>query len=228
MSELDPALTRGRLLIGTRRYSSWSLRGWLAVRLAGLAIDEIVLPLAAGPTSGVALCTPGAAVPALEHHGVWISDSLAIAEYCAELAPSLWPGDRLARARARTAVAAMHAGFGALRGALPMNLGRDDRPRVSGLEPAVRTDIARVASLWRDCRAWHGNGGPFLFGARFTLADVAFAPVASRFLSYRAAPDAAALAYCRAVRAHPLLAEWYEAAGREPAAWRLARYEDLD
>jgi glutathione S-transferase len=213
----------GRLFIGTRRYSSWSLRGWLAVRMAGLDVEEVVIPLAGGNTPGV-LALPSRQVPYLEHGGCTVWESIAVAEYCAEQAPGLWPADTAARAFARTISAEMHAGFRALRIALPMNLGRDERP--TPLTPEVEADIARIEHLWSEARRRFGAGGPFLFGA-FTLADAMYAPVVTRLLSYAAPVGPEARAYCAAVRAHALVAAWYEAAAREPEAWRFARYEQI-
>lgn len=207
----------GTLYIGTRRYSSWSLRGWLAVRLAGLEVDEVVIPLAGGDTPAVKAVSPGGTVPYLEHDGNQVWDSLAICEYCAEIAPSLWPLDRAARTRARVVAAEMHAGFRALRQALPMNLLRTQA--AGDMAPDVLADIARIEAIWRDTRAGFGEGGPFLFGAAFGNADAMYAPVAARFLSYRPALSADSLRYCDAVRAHPLVSEWYDAAACEPAEW---------
>ncbi len=219
----------GRLFIGTRRYSSWSLRGWLAVRLAGLDVEEVVIRLMGGNTPDV-LALPSRQVPYLEHLGNQVWESIAIAEYCAEQRPDLWPADAASRAFARTISAEMHAGFGALRHALPMNLGRESRP--TPLTPEVEADIARVEHLWASARERFGpkvssGGGPYLFGATFTLADAMYAPVITRFLSYAAPVGPAAQAYCDSVRAHPLVAEWYEAAAREPEAWRQAKYEQI-
>ena len=212
-------MSDGLLVIGTRRYSSWSLRGWLAVRLAGLDVTERLIPLAGGHTPDIARATPAAMVPYLEHRGARVWESLAVCEYCAEIEPALWPADRVARAHARSIAAEMHAGFRALRQAMPMNLGRARRAAVS---PETAADIARIEALWREART-----GAFLFGDRFGAADAMFAPIVARFLSYL--PDLAAdsLAYCRAVRAHPLVTAWYDEAAQEPAAWRLARFEDL-
>ena len=212
---------RDRLLIGTRRYSSWSLRGWLAVRLAGLDVIEELVPLAGGQTEALRDATPAGLVPYLEHRGARVWDSLAIGEYCAELAPALWPAGRVARARARSIAAEMHAGFRALRLAMPMNCGRDRRPLADGIAPEVAADIARIGAIWSAAET------PYLFGADFTLADAAFAPVVSRLISYGVPMDDRSMAYRDAVRAHPLLVEWYRAAAAEPAAWRLDRYESI-
>jgi glutathione S-transferase len=213
------AVSDGLLVIGTRRYSSWSLRGWLAVRLAGLDVTERLIPIAGGSTPEVARVTPAAMVPYLEHQGARVWESLAICEYCAEFAPSLWPADRVARAHARSIAAEMHAGFRALRQAMPMNLGRDKPVAVS---PEAQADITRIEALWREARS-----GAFLCNDHFGAADAMFAPIVARFLSYRPTLAADSLAYCQAVRGHPLVAAWYDAAAQEPVEWRLARYEDL-
>ena len=216
----------GTLLIGTKRYSSWSLRGWLAVRLARLEVEERVVALSDGPTERIARSSPSGLVPYLEHDGNRVWDSLAIGEYCAEIQPSLWPAARPARTRARVLSAEMHAGFQALRSAMPMNLGRD-RPLADGINGAVGADIDRIERIWTEARDEHGAGGAFLFGADFTVADAMFAPVVARLLSYRVVLGPVAAAYRDAVRAHPLVADWYAAAAVEPAEWRLSRYEDV-
>lgn len=213
-----------RIVIGTRRYSSWSLRGWLAVRLAGLAVAEEVVPIAGGTTPGLRDRTPSGTVPALFHAGRWVWESLAIVEYCAEFAPALWPDEAGARAQARSIAAEMHAGFRGLRLAMPMNVGRE-RALAGGIPAEAGADIARIATIWREARA--RSGGPFLFGAAFGAADAMYAPVVTRLLSYRAVPDAEAGAYAAAVRAHPLVAAWYDAADHEPAEWRLAGTENV-
>lgn len=214
-------MTEGRLLIGNRRYSSWSLRGWLPVRLANLDVEEVVIPFA-GAASAIKGRTPSDLVPHLEHRGARVWESLAICEYCAEHAPGLWPEDRAARAHARSVAAEMHAGFRDLRATMPMNLGRHAPVAVT---PACRADIDRVEAIWREARAAHG--GPFLFGATFGNADAMYAPVVARLLSYRPDMQADTLAYCDAVRAQRLVAEWYEAAAAEPAEWRLEKYEAI-
>ncbi|MDE2333149.1 MAG: glutathione S-transferase [Rhodospirillales bacterium] len=214
---------RGRIIIGTRRYSSWSLRGWLPVRLAGLDVDEVVMPLAGGNTASIGMVSPGGTVPVLDHDGNLIWESLAIAEYCAELKPGLWPEDRAARALARSVSSEMHAGFRALRQAMPMSLFRNAAG--AGRTPEVLADIARIEAIWHDCRSRFGGGGSYLFGATFTVADVMYAPVVCRFLTYRPELSAASRAYCDAVRAHPLIEEWYRAAAAEPESWRLAATE---
>ena len=216
----------GRLYIGTRRYSSWSLRGWLAVRLAGLDVEEVVIPLGdsrQGSTPAVAAVSPSGLVPYLEHEGHQVWETLAICEYCAEIEPALWPADRAARTRARVISAEMHAGFRALRTAMPMVLNKTAPG--AGQTPEALADVARIEALWRDARAGFGAGGPFLFGPAFNAADAMFAPVVARLLCCQPPLAADTRAYCDSVRAHPLVTAWYDAAAQEPAEWRLAHYE---
>jgi glutathione S-transferase len=217
----------GVLYIGHKRYSSWSMRGWLAVKLAGLDVDvQVIRFTRPGPTKAIADLSPNGLVPFLEHRGARVWESLAICDYCAEFAPALWPADRVARAHARSISAEMHAGFRELRMAMWMNLGRD----FSGLgrTPGALRDIARIEALWADTRARFGAGGPFLFGATFGAADAMFAPVVARLLGWRPAISADSAAYCAAVRAFPLVAEWYEGAAAEPESWLIEAYETID
>ena len=216
-------MSDGTLYGGTRRYSSWSLRGWLPVKLAGLDVAEVVIPLAGGVTPEVKAVSPGGTVPYLEHQGAKLWESLAICEYCAEFAPALWPADRAARAHARAIAGEMHAGFRDLRMAMPMSLFRPAAGTC--LTEGAAADIARIEAIWADTRARFGAGGPYLFGADFTNADVMYAPVVARLLTYRPALTAAGQAYCDAVRAHPLMAQWYDEAAREPREWHLEKYE---
>ena len=216
-------MAEGRLVIGTKRYSSWSMRGWLAVHLAGLDVEEVVVPLAGGGgTQAIKAISPNGMVPYLEHRGARMWESLAIAEYCAEFVPALWPADRAIRAHARAIASEMHAGFRNLRIAMPMNLGRSFPGR--GRTPDCLADIARVEAIWAEALAAHG--GPFLFGRDFGLADVMYAPVVARFLTWQPELTATSRAYCDAVRAHPLVARWYAEAAAEPAAWLLDKYEN--
>lgn len=225
-----------KLVIGTRRYSSWSLRGWLMVRLAGLAVAEEVIPLAGGVTAALRGATPTGLVPYLEHDGehdgahaggqgrarIW--ESLAIAEYCAERAPALWPSDRVARAHARSIAAEMHAGFRALRMEMPFNCGRTFAARAH--TPECLADVRRIEAIWAEARERFGHGGPYLFGAAFNAADAMYAPVVSRFITHQPALTRASRAYCEAVREHPLVEAWYAAAAEEPQEWHLEKYEN--
>ena len=216
-------MAKGRLVIGTKRYSSWSLRGWLAVHLAGLEVEEVVIPLAGGATPAVKQATPSGTVPFLEHDGARVWESLAIVEYCAEIAPALWPADRAARAHARAIASEMHAGFRGLRMSMPMNIGRTF-PGL-GRTPEALADIARIEAIWAEALSAHG--GPFLFGASFGAADVMYAPVVTRFLTWQPDLSATSRAYVAAVRAHPLMERWHAEAAAEPAAWLIDRYETL-
>lgn len=217
-------MPEGRLYIGNRRYSSWSMRGWLAVRLAGLDVEEVQIHFTRpGHTQAISRLSPNGLVPYLEHRGARVWESLAICEYCAEIAP-LWPADPIARAHARSICAEMHAGFVGLRQSMWMNLGRDFA--ALGRTPEALTDIARIEALWAETRQRFGARGPFLFGATIGVADAMFAPVVTRFLTWKPDIDPATRAYCDAVRAHPLVAAWYDAAAREPEDWLLPEYEN--
>lgn len=211
-----------RLYLGAARYSSWSLRGWLLVRLAGLVVEEKFTPVG----QGVIMASPSGLVPYLEHEGAQIWESLAIAEYCAEINPALWPAERRAKAWARAIAAEMHAGFKELRVAMPMNLGRADYAGLGRTSGAL-ADIARIETLWSQTKALFGTAGPYLFGATFNAADAMYAPVVARFLTYDPPLGPLARDYCAAVRAHSLVAQWYEMASKEPTAWRVAKYEGL-
>ncbi len=207
------------LYVGNKNYSSWSLRGWLACKLAGIAFDEVLVrldPLVGGEgTQGrLRSVSPAGRVPALRHGDILIWDSLAIGEYLADLFPAkgLWPADRAARAMARSVAAEMHSGFGALRNRLPMNMRRDKPAPV--VDAAAQADIARVQAIWRDCRETFGLGGAYLFGMP-TLADAFYAPIVSRFTAYRVPMEGAVAAYARAMWEWPALASWREAALKE-------------
>jgi glutathione S-transferase len=218
-------MSDGRLLIGNKRYSSWSMRGWLAVHMAGLDVEEVLIPFVRGEgigsTPAIQAATPAGLVPYLEHKGARIWESLSICEYCAEQAPSLWPEERIARARARSLAAEMHGGLRGLRQAMWFNAGRD----FSGLgrTPEALADIARIERAWAE--ALEAGGGPFLGGARFTLVDAMYAPVVGRFLTWRPELSATTQGYMQAVRQHPLVERWYAEALAEPEAWQLAGYE---
>jgi glutathione S-transferase len=201
------------------------LRGWLLVKLAGLQVEEVIIPIAGGTTAAIKAVSPNGLVPYLEHQGAKIWESLAIAEYCAEHHPALWPAERVARAYARSIAAEMHAGFRALRLAMPMNLGRDYAGL--GQTPESLADIAAIETIFSTCREKFGAGGPYLFGAAFNAADAMFAPVCARFITYVPPLDAATRAYVQAVRNHPLVDEWYGKAAEEPASWLLDKYESL-
>jgi glutathione S-transferase len=202
------------------------MRGWLAVRLAGLDVEDVVIRFVRpGPTPAIVALSPNGLVPYLEHRGARVWESLAICDYCAEIAPALWPQDRIARAHARSIAAEMHAGFRELRQAMWMNLGRDFAGH--GRTPGALADIARIEALWGETRQRFGAGGPYLFGAALTVPDVMYAPVVARFLTWKPELTPETRAYCDAVRAHELVAQWYAEAAAEPEDWLVAEYETL-
>lgn len=207
------------LYLATKTTSSWSLRGWLACKLAGIDFDEMVIPLDAPQTQAeIAKVSPSGKLPCLHHGDLRIWDSLAIGEYLAELRPDahLWPADRAARAHARSIAAEMHSGFQELRRNMWMHLKKGFPGK--GQTPGALADIARVGELWRDTRRRYGADGPFLFGARFNLADAFFAPVASRFVTWEPEIPRDTHDYVAAVMAHRLVAEWVAAAQKETIA----------
>lgn len=210
-----------QLIIGNKNYSSWSLRGWLAVKASGLPFEEVVIPLRRDDTKTRILAfSPSGKVPCLIEHGLAIWDSLAIAEYLAEVMPSLWPQDASARALARSVSAEMHSGFQALRSQMPMNIrGRYPEHPVS---PEVAQDIQRIEAIWSDCRNHFSSGGRYLFGA-YSIADMMFAPVCLRFETYGVKLTGLAGDYLHAMLAHPDLLEWKAAALAETD--HIADYE---
>ena len=211
------------IYIGNKNYSSWSFRGWLMLRHTGADFAEEMIPLDQPNTrTGILRHSPSGRVPAVRHGELVIWESLAIGEYLAEVFPKaqLWPMPGTARAVARAVSAEMHAGFAALRSYLPMNI-RSSFPN-RGVTPEVQADINRVTALWRDCRRRFGEGGDFLFG-QFTIADAMFAPVVSRFRTYRVELEDETQRYAAAVWALPILQEWVTAARNEPTI--IEKYE---
>ena len=215
------------VVIGNKNYSSWSLRGWLMARIAGIEFDEIVVPLDLPETqAAIRKHSPSGRVPVLLHRGLAVWDSLAIAEYLNDLKPGsgLWPAAAAARAHARSISAEMHSGFADLRTNMPMNI-RAACPG-KGLTPTVRADIERITSLWRDCRKRFAGAAPkddgFLFGP-ISAADAMYAPVVTRLRTYGVTLDSDADAYCAAVLDHPAMKDWIDAAKHEP--WLIASAE---
>jgi glutathione S-transferase len=205
---------RATLTISSKNYSSWSLRGWLLCRMAGLAFDEVYVdPDDPEMRQELLLLSPSVRVPRLSHDGVEVWDTLAIAEYLNEIAPKagLWPADQAARAHARAISGEMHSGFANLRSALPMNLkARHERFKVfTGAKP----DIERIRTIWHECLDTHG--GPFLFGAP-TVADAMYAPVCTRFRTYSVELDPVLSGYCETILEWDLMREWTEGALAEP------------
>jgi glutathione S-transferase len=204
-----------KLVIANKNYSSWSLRPWLGLRQAEIAFEEVPLRFGAPDFAAqVRRYSPAGRVPVLVDDQVTIWDSLAIVEYLAETYPDrgLWPTNRVARARARSVCAEMHAGFATLRSRLPMNC--ELSLPGARLEIAVRRDVDRIVAIWRDCRRHASEGGELLFG-HFTIADAYFAPVAVRFASYAVPLPDDAQRYADAVLALPAMQAWLQAARAE-------------
>ena len=205
-----------KLILGNKNYSSWSLRPWIAMRNAGIAFEEEIIPLyEPGSREKILKYSPTGKVPVLVDGDMVVWESLAILDHISERFPKaqLWPNHPKARAHARAIAAEMHAGFRPLRLHLPMNMRRVGRKRE--LTTEVAADVRRVEAIWSDCRTRFGEGGPFLFG-RFGAADAMFAPVVSRFASYAVGVGAACEAYMAAMMALPAWEEWRSAAAAEP------------
>lgn len=205
-----------RLVIGSKNFSSWSLRAWLALEHVGAPYEEVFISFGDPDwREQIKRVSPSGKVPFLIDGSLGIWDSLAIVEYLHEKfhAAKLWPRDPAARAVARSAAAEMHSGFTALRQNMPMDI-QTSAPG-KGHTPEALADAARVQEIWRECRTRHGTGSPYLLGA-FSAADCFYAPVVFRFLSYGVPLDATARAYCDAMLAHPAVAKWRAAALKEP------------
>jgi glutathione S-transferase len=203
------------LTITSKNYSSWSLRGWLLTRFAGLPFDEHVLPPDDPSTRAeILLLSSSILVPCLNHNGIRVWDTLAIAEYLNEVCPEahLLPADPKARAHCRAISGEMHSGFAALRSSLPMNL----RAHFPGFKiwSRAQADIDRITAIWRECLDTYG--GPFLFGAQRTIADAMYAPVCTRFTTYDVKLDPACQAYCDLMMAQPEMKAWIKGAKQEP------------
>ncbi len=214
-----------KLIIGNKNYSSWSMRPWIAMKVANIPFEETVMSLDApdfkqvvGPVSGTGK------VPVLIDGDVSVWESLAILEYLAEKFPdaALWPTDIATRSMARAVANEMHAGFLPLRRHLPMNMWRPVLKR--DLTPEAAANVRRIEVMWADCRARYGSKSrdAFLFG-RFGAADAMYAPVVARLHTYGVDVSATTKAYMDAVMALPAWREWYAAALKE--TWVLAEDE---
>lgn len=207
-------MAKATLTISSKNYSSWSLRGWLLCRMAGLEFEEAPVEIDDDARQELLLLSPSVLVPRLVHGKVTVWDTLAIAEYLNEAFPEagLLPKAVAARAHCRAVSGEMHSGFHNLRSALPMNLkARHERFKIfSGARP----DVERIKAIWTECL--DAYGGPWLFGKKPTVADAMYAPVCTRFRTYAVELDAVSAAYCETVFSWPLLAEWTEGAKAEP------------
>ncbi|WP_067215908.1 glutathione S-transferase family protein [Marinomonas gallaica] len=198
-----------KLIIANKNYSSWSLRGWLALKAFDVPFEEVKLTLFTDDFyQQLALYSPVKKVPVLVDDGINVWDSLAIAEYINEayLAGKGWPIDRAARAVARSTVAEMHCGYTALRNAMPMNCRA--RRRVD-INDAIAKDIANIDAIWGEQRLRYESQGDYLFG-EFSMADAFFAPVVFRFMTYGVELSESAKAYQQTMLNHPAMQEWLE------------------
>lgn len=203
-----------RLVIGDINYSSWSLRGWLALRACGIAFEEVPVRLYVPGSREILLAySPSAKVPVYLVDGLAIWDTMAIIEYLAEDRPSLWPADRRLRALARSLCYELHSGFATMRSLLPFNTRARDR-RIAPT-PALEADLTRIRELLADCREKYGSRGVWLFGD-FCAADILFAAVAVRFRTYNVPAAGLAAEYLRTILAHPWVQEWDARAAGEP------------
>lgn len=207
-------MVKATLSISSKNYSSWSLRGWLMVKRAGLEFRELPVPVDdADARKELLLLSPSILVPCLTHEGIKVWDTLAIGEYLNEIKPKsgLLPSNLKARAHCRAICGEMHSGFSSLRAALPMNL----KARFPGhkIWSRAQEDIDRVIAIWRDCLKVHG--GPFLFG-QISMADAMYAPVVTRFITYDVKLDKPCAEYCKRIMVLPEMVQWITAAKKEP------------
>jgi glutathione S-transferase len=206
---------RATLTLSSKNYSSWSLRGWLLARFAGLDFDEVMVsPDDAGARRELLLLAPSILVPCLVHDGAKNWNVMAIAYYLHEIRPQagLMPADRIARAHCRSVSGEMNSGFANLRSALPMNL-KGQHPHFK-IWAGAQPDIDRIVEIWTECLSAYG--GPFLFGKKRTMADAMYAPVVTRFLTYGVKLPKPCAEYCKTIMAMPEMKEWVVAAKAEP------------
>jgi glutathione S-transferase len=210
---LAPLMSRTTITLSSKNYSSWSLRGWLMVKLVGIDFNEsIVAPGDADARAEILLLSPSILVPCLSYEGIKVWDTLAIGEFLNEIAPKagLLPKDKAKRAHCRSICGEMHSGFTSLRQALPMNI-KAHFPKFK-IWSKAHADIERILVLWRECL--EAYGGPFLFG-EISMADAMYAPVVSRFRTYDVALDRQTQAYADRIWALPAMVEWRKAAEAE-------------
>ena len=216
-----------KLIIGNKNYSSWSLRGWLAAKQSGLQFEELTVHIDGDDWQAMKrqddeFAPSAGKVPVLWDGEVVVWDSLAIMEYLADKVgrDRFWPKDDAARGMARAIVAEMHSSYLALRRQCPVNV----RKRIGGMELSeeTRSDIVRILGLWAEARARFGKGGPFLFGT-FGAADIFYAPVVSRFVTYGIGVPGFAQAYMQAVWEHDWLQQWVREA--EAEEWTIEQFE---
>ena len=208
-------MAKAVLTISSKNYGAWALRGWLLAKFAGLEFTEkVISPDDPAMKAEMLLLSASMRVPALEHDGIHVWDTLAIGEYLNEIKPKagLLPADRAARAHCRAICGEMHSGFSAMRSSLPMNI-KASFPNFK-LWSRAQTDIDRIEAIWTECLETYG--GPYLFGDKPCMADAMFAPVVTRFITYEVLIGEACVAYCDTIMALPAMKEWVAAAEAEP------------
>ena len=208
-------MAKAVLTISSKNYGAWALRGWLLAKLAGLDFTEkVISPDDPAMKAEMLLLSASMLVPSLQHSGVKVWDTLAIAEYLNEIKPKaqLLPAGVRARAHCRAVCGEMHSGFSSMRASLPMNI----KAHFPGFKiwSRAQTDIDRVLEIWSECLASYG--GPFLFGKQPTVADAMYAPVVTRFLTYDVPISKTAAAYCKRIMELPAMKEWCAEARKEP------------
>jgi glutathione S-transferase len=209
-----------KLVVANRNYSSWSLRAWLFLKVSGIPFEEIRIPMFTDTwVTDIARYTPAGRVPVLLDGDVTVWDSTAIIQYIREQFPDAldWPSPQPARAHALSISGEMHSGFLAIRDELPLNVRACRLREVSDLSDSCRGQNGRIDEIWSDCRIRYGKRAKWLFGD-FSIADVMFAPVALRFLTYQIPVGEPVAEYQRAVAGHPCVAEWVAMAKAEPEA----------
>jgi glutathione S-transferase len=215
-----------KLIIGNRAYSSWSMRGWLACKQSGEEFEEFVVPMFDEEwdkrREGHEFAPSLGKVPILWDGECVVWDSLAIVEFLADRVgrDRYWPADDSARGMARSMAAEMHSSFAALRRELPMNVRKSYSSKDLGDE--VIGDIDRILQLWAQARARFGGTGDFLFGD-WSAAEIMYAPVVTRFITYGVKVPPFAAVYMKAVLSQPHVAEWIDKAQDEP--WVIEQYE---
>lgn len=215
-----------KLIIGNKAYSSWSLRGWLACKQSNLDFEEVVVPLYNQDweqrREGDEFAPSSGKVPILWDGDIVVWDSLAIIEYLNEKSggDKFWPADEGARAMARSMCAEMHSGFQNLRRKHSMNIRQVYPP--GEIDDDVIIEVERILELWAQARARYGGDGEFLFG-EFGAADIMYAPVVSRFVTYSIPVARFAIPYMQAIMSHPWMQDWIAAAQEEE--WVIEKFE---
>lgn len=215
-----------KLIIGNRAYSSWSMRGWLAVKQSEEEFEELVVPMFDEDwdkrREGDEFAPSLGKVPILWDDDCVVWDSLAIVEFLADRHGKevYWPKDSHSCGMARSMAAEMHSGFANLRRELPMNV-RKTFP-LGNISTEVRNEINRILQLWAQARARFGGTGDFLFGD-WCATDIMYAPVVTRFITYSVPVPPFAASYMKAVLSHPHVMEWIDKAQDEP--WVIEQYE---